>query len=252
MTQQWNVGTSGFMTSQKNWFSKTQLNCIEINSTFYRLPTEKSIISWNKFPREVDIVVKVSRYITHIKRLLNFEEIWAPFWEAVKGLNNLSSLLFQFPPTFNNTDINLERIKHMQSFMPKGIKIFIEFRNISWFNKDIYKEIESLGFCLVSVLLTKTDKTPKWLGTMPDGLTLVPAMNDCTYFRAHGGKGNRGFYTEAELKKIYEQIAGFGAKHNYALFNNYAFEDRTMRCCLDESIRYAAICDAMIWQQFVA
>ena len=248
MSTSWKTGTSGFMTSQKNWFEKTDLNCIEINSTFYRVPTERSINSWNKFPREVDIVVKVSRYITHIKRLLNFEEIWMPFWEAVKSLNNLSALLFQFPPTFNNTDINLDRLKAMKPFMPKGIKIVIEFRNISWFNDDIYKEIEKLGFCVASVLITKTDKTKSWLGTMPDGLTLVPAMNNCTYFRVHGGKGNRGFYTEEELKPIYKKLKSFKAEHNYALFNNTFFQDRTMRCSLDDSIRYAAICDAMLWE----
>lgn len=249
MTSQWLTGTSGFMTSQKNWFEKTALNCIEINSTFYRLPTERGINNWNSFPREVDTVVKVSRYITHIKRLIDFAEIWQPFWDSVKNLKNLSAVLFQFPPTFKNTDINLERIKAMQPLLPKDLKIFIEFRDISWFNHDIYKIIESLGFTIVSVLLNKTEKTAKWLGTMPDGLTLVPAMNNATYLRAHGGKGNRGFYTEDELEKIYQQIAGFKAKTNYALFNNTFFTDRTMQCCLDDSIRYAAVCDAMLWQQ---
>ena len=46
----WNIGTAGFMISQKQWFELNTLNCIEINSTFYRLPTEKSITNWNKFP----------------------------------------------------------------------------------------------------------------------------------------------------------------------------------------------------------
>ena len=61
-----NIGTSGFMISQKVWFSFLCLNCIEINSTFYRLPSEKSIENWNNFPRNVSIVLKVSKYITQL------------------------------------------------------------------------------------------------------------------------------------------------------------------------------------------
>jgi uncharacterized protein YecE (DUF72 family) len=99
------------------------------------------------------------------------------------------------------------------------------------------------------VLLNKTDKFPKWLGTMPDGLTLTPAINNTTYLRVHGGKGNRGFYTEEQLHAIYDQISSFGVKHNYAMFNNTFFPSRTTHCALNDKIRYAAICDAMIWQQ---
>ena len=43
VNKKWYVGTSGFMISQKNWLSQKQLNCIEINSSFYRTPTLKQI-----------------------------------------------------------------------------------------------------------------------------------------------------------------------------------------------------------------
>ena len=86
-----NIGTSGFMISQNVWFSFPCLNCIEINSTFYRLPSEKSIENWNNFPRNVSIVLKVSKYITHTKRLNNAKEGWDLFWEKIAPLNNLVS-----------------------------------------------------------------------------------------------------------------------------------------------------------------
>ena len=60
------VKAAGFMISQKQWFALNILNCIEINSTFYGLPTKKSITNWNKFPDNVSKVVKVSKYITHM------------------------------------------------------------------------------------------------------------------------------------------------------------------------------------------
>ena len=42
----WFIGTSGFMVSKKVWLDLPNLNCIEINSTFYSLPKEKTIQNW--------------------------------------------------------------------------------------------------------------------------------------------------------------------------------------------------------------
>ena len=46
MTKEWFVGTSGFMVGQKTWLDLPGLNCIEINSTFYRLPSKNTITKW--------------------------------------------------------------------------------------------------------------------------------------------------------------------------------------------------------------
>ena len=76
VNKKWYVGTSGFMISQKNWLSQKQLNCIEINSSFYRTPTLKQIQNWLKFPKNVYFCLKVNRYITHLKRLKDIKDIW--------------------------------------------------------------------------------------------------------------------------------------------------------------------------------
>ena len=82
------IGTSGFMISQEKWLELNCLNCIEINSTFYRLPTEKSINRWNNFPDNVGIIIKASRYITHMKRLNDVKEAWEKLWDSIKPLKN--------------------------------------------------------------------------------------------------------------------------------------------------------------------
>ena len=68
------IGTSGFMVSQSVWFKLDCLNCIEINSSFYRLPSPETIEKWRNFPENVNVSIKASKYITHIKRLHDVEE----------------------------------------------------------------------------------------------------------------------------------------------------------------------------------
>ena len=56
MNKQWYVGTSGFMIGQKTWLSLPYLNCIEINSTFYRLPNAKTVQKWKHLSQQLSLV----------------------------------------------------------------------------------------------------------------------------------------------------------------------------------------------------
>ena len=66
--KKWFIGTSGFMIRKALWLSLTGLNCIEINSTFYKLPTKKTILRWKGLSPDLYFSLKVSKYITHMKR----------------------------------------------------------------------------------------------------------------------------------------------------------------------------------------
>ena len=67
MTKEWFVGTSGFMVGQKTWLDLPGLNCIEINSTFYRLPNKSTIAKWKNLAPDLFFSIKASKYITHMK-----------------------------------------------------------------------------------------------------------------------------------------------------------------------------------------
>ena len=71
MSKQWFIGTSGFMVSQKQWLEMPGLNCIEMNSTFYKLPSPKTVQKWKNTSPNLYFSIKVSKYITHMKRLKN-------------------------------------------------------------------------------------------------------------------------------------------------------------------------------------
>ena len=72
----------------KNMLDLPGLNCIEINSTFYRLPNKNTITKWKNLDPNLFFSIKASKYITHIKRLKNCKQAWKVFWNRVKPLGN--------------------------------------------------------------------------------------------------------------------------------------------------------------------
>ena len=80
---------------------------VEVNTTFYRLPLQSSVERWvEETPREFTFAVKVSRYITHIKRLVDVGEHLPLLYERVAPLlrsPKLGPLLWQLPPTSRAT-----------------------------------------------------------------------------------------------------------------------------------------------------
>ena len=95
-------------TSKYSQFFST----VEINSTFYNLPSIETVKNWGKkTPKNFLFSVKASRFITHQKKLLNPEETLPPFFERIKLLKHkLGPILFQLPPSFKR---NLERLEEL-------------------------------------------------------------------------------------------------------------------------------------------
>ena len=120
MSKEWFVGTSGFMVGQKTWLALPGLNCIEINSTFYRLPSKNTIDKWKNLDPNLFFSIKASKYITHMKRLKNCKQAWKVFWNRVKPLGNkMKAILIQLPPSFKNKPETFERVKKMKAYLPK-------------------------------------------------------------------------------------------------------------------------------------
>mgnify|MGYP006413263903 FL=1 len=246
-----NIGTSGFMISQKVWFSFLCLNCIEINSTFYRLPSEKSIENWNNFPENVSIVLKVSKYITHTKRLKNAKEGWDLFWEKISPLKNLSALLFQLPPSFAFKEEYMQRIETMHSYLPKNINIVFEFRDISWFREEVYERFKKLNWCISGTFIQKKEGG-KWMGTMPPGLNLPPKTASFNYIRVHGARGYKGRIDEEQLTSISTALKAQVPSHSYTMFNNTFFTKKNDYCLINnKEIKYAAVCNAAEFSKII-
>ena len=123
------IGTSGFFYDhwwndvfypkdipKAKWleYYADHFNTVEINSTFYRLPSPEVISGWyERTPDGFIFVLKGSRYITHIKRLSDCEESVMLFFERVKNLKEkLCLILWQFPPGFSRDTTRFAAFLH--------------------------------------------------------------------------------------------------------------------------------------------
>src|SRR5262245_34958295 len=100
----------GLRTSDWLEFLARQFDTVEINSSFYRLPSEKAFQNWRtQVPPKFTFAVKASRFLTHIKRLKDpAQPLNLFFSRAVHLGDRLGPVLFQLPPRFK---INLERLE---------------------------------------------------------------------------------------------------------------------------------------------
>jgi len=182
---------------------------VELNNSFYRLPSEKAFASWrDSAPSGFIYAVKASRYITHVKRLKDGQEPVERFLERAKHLKDkLGPVLYQLPPNFHRND---ERLESFLSVLPGKIQHVIEFRHESWLEEEVFDILrqKKVGVCVFD---------------MP-GLTCpAVATADFAYVRFHGSSGlYSSDYSDRELADWADKIRGLaaGVKEVYIYFNN--------------------------------
>lgn len=174
------AGTSGY--AYKEWkgsfypedqkndgmlaFYANHFHTVEINNTFYRLPSKRVLQQWaDQVPEDFSFVLKASQRITHHKRLKNADEPLGYLLENAQVLGaGLGPILFQLPP---NMKKDLERLQDFLGLLPEGTKAAFEFRNLSWFEEDVYSALRSHGVALC--VADTDDGTPQMEATAPFG-----------------------------------------------------------------------------------
>jgi uncharacterized protein YecE (DUF72 family) len=137
----------GFPAAQMLRFYGERLDTVEINATFYRMPTEKVLAAWSdEVPESFRFVLKAPRRITHILRLKEASDPLAYFLETAAVLGpRLGPLLFQLPPNFKK---DVPRLEAFLSLVPKEMRAAFEFRHVSWFDDEVYAALSSHGAAL--------------------------------------------------------------------------------------------------------
>jgi uncharacterized protein YecE (DUF72 family) len=147
---------------QREWLSyyARHFDTVEINNTFYRLASPAAVQNWlEQSPEGFRFAVKMSRYVTHIKRLTMVDQGTRRFYEALDGLTEtekLGPVLWQFPPNFRRDD---ERLADSLPKLPTGRHAF-EFRHKSWFVEEVYSALREHGVALVI-----GDESSRWVKT---------------------------------------------------------------------------------------
>ncbi len=182
---------------------------VEINNTFYQLPSAKAVETWERsVPENFLFAVKASRFITHNKKLKDPEEQVPRFLGLVSALKaKLGPVLFQLPPGFK---ANRERLETFLRALPAEGRFAFEFRNETWFETQIYDILRSRDAALC-------------IHDMPGKTTPVVITAGWTYLRFHGAAGAYfGSYTDDTMRGWAKTIGGWAAKgiDVYAYFNN--------------------------------
>jgi uncharacterized protein YecE (DUF72 family) len=200
---------------QRKWleYYAKVFNTVELNVTFYRLPLAKTFDRWyGETPADFAFLVKGSRFISHVKRLLDPEEPLEKFFErALRLKEKLKVVLWQFSPAFG---INMSRLKNFLKLLEKyPVRNTLEFRHRSWITDEV------IGLCKVhNVSLCMAD----W----PDFLDDLPVTADFVYLRRHGEGGSYATdYQKAALRKDAARIRRYlkTGKDVYICFNNDAY-----------------------------
>ena len=191
-------------------FYAQHFNSVEVNATFYRLPKEQAVANWvRESPPGFLFAVKMSRYVTHIKRLRELPPSIELFYSRIRplaGSSKLGPVLWQLPETFRRDD---ERLAQALDALPPGRHCF-EFRHESWFVEDVYELLRRSGVALV---IGDTPRRP---------FQAHELTADWTFIRFHHGtRGRRSNYSETELEEWAQRIEVWAREADvYAYFNN--------------------------------
>ncbi|MBI5545318.1 MAG: DUF72 domain-containing protein [Deltaproteobacteria bacterium] len=192
------------------WYAE-RFDTVELNNTFYRLPTEKAARGWAaQVPRSFLFAVKGSRFLTHVKRLKDTGEGIRRFFEAIAPLaGKVGPVLWQLPPTMKPDP---PRLKAFLDALPGGFQPVVELRNPDWYCDAVFEVLEEAGASLC-------------LHDLVEASAPFPPPGRLYYRRFHGaGSPYAGRYGPRTLTRFaleMERLAESG-RPCFAYFNNDA------------------------------
>ena len=193
---------------QRLAFYASRFPTVEIDATFYRLPSEQAVRHWrDEVPKDFAFAVKGSRFVTHFRRLQKADDSVRTFMERLSPLGDkLAVVLWQLPPNLERDEGLLDRFLER---LPAGVRYAVEFRNRSWLVPEAFEVLRAHNCAHVQV---SSD-------IMPENLTVTA---DFVYVRFHGTDTYHGAYKEPALepwRRFLCQQASKG-RDGYAYFNN--------------------------------
>jgi uncharacterized protein YecE (DUF72 family) len=218
------VGTSGWQyrdwrgrfypekLPQKAWLEHyaERFATVEINNAFYRLPARETFVQWReRTPDDFCVGVKMSRYLTHIKRLKDPAEPVKRFLDHADGLGDrLGPVLVQLPPNLKG---DAEALNAALDQFPRDVRVAVEPRHDSWWTDETREVLTKHGAALSWADRQGRPRTPLW------------RTADWGYLRFHEGRATpRPRYGRSALRTWAGRLKdAFGADADaYVYFNN--------------------------------
>ena len=189
-------------------FYARRFDTVEVNASFYRIPTRAMIDAWNRrLAAGFHLVLKGSRTVTHLKKLRNCEERLGMFLERALQLRSLRVILWQLPPSLHK---DVGRLGEFLSGLPGKVRHAVEFRHVSWWDEEVAETLSCHNAAFVAI------SHPR----LPEAFY---PTTDFLYLRFHGVGEElyRYDYSREELAdwaaRLKPHLAG---RSLYAFFNN--------------------------------
>lgn len=150
------IGTSGF--AYREWkgtfyprnlpasamlrYYAERFSAVEINATFRRMPEEDVLKEWaGEVPEDFTFVLKTPQQITHHRRLKDADDLIRQFFRTARSLGRqLGPILVQLPP---NMKKDQERLMEFFPHVPPDVRVAFEFRNVTWFDDDVFDTLRA-------------------------------------------------------------------------------------------------------------
>ena len=188
------------------WYAQS-FRAVELNNTFYRLPTESALEAWRAtVPADFRFAVKGSRFITHMKKLKDPELALDRFFNRVDLLQSkVGPIVFQLPP---NWAVDVDRLADFLQALPRAHRYAFEFRHPSWHIEPVYQLLSRHRSALCIYHLAGF--------TSPLEITA-----DFAYLRLHGPGGKyQGLYDNETLSLWAGRIRSWNIKAAWVFFDN--------------------------------
>jgi uncharacterized protein YecE (DUF72 family) len=191
-----------FATTKMLAYYAERFPTVEINYTFYRMPTDTLLAGWSAgTPDHFTFTLKAPRRITHDAKLQHCEDLVQAFCRTARTLGpKLGALLFQLPPNFKKDAGVLQRFLEL---LPEGTRAAFEFRHASWLDAEVF---DALRHRNVALCVADSEKM-----TTPAEVTA-----DYAYFRLR----DEG-YQQADIERWAATVKGLpGVSDTYVYFKH--------------------------------
>ena len=209
-------------------FYATQFNALELNNTFYNMPTAERLLSfYERSEGRLNFSVKANRLLTH-EIGTDWQTVAKDFKAALEPLNEkerLSAVLFQLPESFHYTNDNrIYLAKLIAEF--EGFPVMVEFRHKEWIRDSVFAGLEKRKAGIVFCDMPQ-------LKNLPDGTVMgTPFIGENAYIRLHG-RNEGAWYAHAP--KAQTSIISAHANGAKATYTARETSNGSDRYCYDYS-----------------
>ena len=215
-TPQFHVGTSGF--SYDEWrpefypedlkkaamlsFYAERLPAVELNNTFYRMPSEKVVRAWcEQVPDSFRFAIKASRRFTWSQKLVDCGELLEYLFKVLAPLEQKLGCVFYQLPKYVRCDVDL--LRAFVAEQPSGVRTAFEFAHDSWRDDAVRALLHEHGATIVA-----SDKDD---GDEPELATGAPWV----YLRLR-----RSEYDDDTLRRWRDRMAALGVSDAFVFFKH--------------------------------